>query len=400
MLRFSRLIGGGFLIIVLLAFVGRVVGLPVGRGVVNVPLGPESKPIELVFWYSTEKQEWLKTAIERFEAGNPTVGGRPITVSLVGLGSGEIVQRVATQDWRGDPPPAVVSPASTLQIVLLKQKQVALAGDAPQPLVITPLVLVAWQERAKALWPNGPQPQSFWRDLHDALVDPGGWQAHGGQTQWGLVKFGHTSPLTSNSGTQTLLLLAYSFANKTNGLSAADAKNPEFQTWLREIEAAVPEFGDSTGTFMASMAQFGPGKYDFGTAYENTALEQAAAAERNWGQKFQIYYPPATLLSDHPFAILAGSWVAPEQQEAARQLRSFLLSSPIQELALESGFRPANPNVDIRTNNQSNPFLNSQATGVKTDLGSQAELPPADVVCQLLDIWQTTTSRGGINPCK
>lgn len=390
MLRLSQLVGGIFLVVAVVVFAGRMFGAPLGNGLANVPLGPTRPPIQLTVWYSSEKERWLTEAVAKFQQTNPSIGGRPIQVSLVGgMGSNELVERVATQDWRSNSPPDVISPASMLQITALQAQLTNGVGvlegaDAPQPLVLTPLVLVGWDERAKALWPDGPQPQSFWPALHDALADPEGWRAHGGQAGWRLVKFGHTSPLTSNSGTQALLLMAYGFHNKTRGLSVQDVQNPEFVQWMREIEQAVPEFGDSTSSFIDSMILYGPGKYDFGMVYENLALQKYAQTQG----KLKIFYPPATLLSEHPFVMLKAAWIAREQQDAARALRAFLLGQEAQQLALRNGFRPVNANVSINQNSADNPFANAQASGVKLDLGAQAELPPADVTQALLDVWK------------
>lgn len=400
MLGLSRWIGLGFLLLCVLTFVGKLNGLPVGNGVVNLGIGPVATPVELTFWYSTEKQQWLGEAAKRFAATNPTVGGRPINVTMVGLGSREMAQRVADQEWGSSAAPTMISPASTLQVGMLEREWAAKNGgtviatgsDAPQPLVLTPLVLVAWEERAKALWPNGPPAQTFWQDIHDALVDPAGWQGRGGLAQWGVVKFGHTSPATSNSGEQALVLLAYGYYGKTSGLSEDDIRNSEFQAWLRDIERSVPEFGDSTGTFMTSMVQYGPSKYDMVAVYENVALQQISTAQERWKQALRIYYPPATLISEHPYVMLQAPWVAPEQQQAARVLRDFLLSVPIQRLALESGFRPANGAVSIGENVANNPFISQTSSGVEPDLGNLVEVPSPAVVAELQQLWQTITN--------
>ena len=163
-------------------------------------------------------------------------------------------------------------------------------------------------------------------DFLDALADPQGWAGRGGPGAWGFVKFGHTSPLTSNSGTQTLLLLAYGFYNKTSKLSGDDILNPAFQRWLTEGEQGVTEFGDSTGSFMTNMVRFGPSKYDVVAVYENLALQDVETAQGRWGQSIHIYYPPATLLSDHPYVTLQAPWTTPEQRAAAAHFRDFLLS--------------------------------------------------------------------------
>jgi len=398
MLRLARLIGGGYLVLSILALVASFFTGPLGYAPFPLPFGPSQQPVVLTVWYGTEKQEWLEDAVQRFEASNPRVGARPIQVQIAGSGSGDIVARVAQEDWRGSNPPAVISPASSLWLELLERDiqrsgsrvQMATGSDAPRPLVLTPLVLVAWEQRGQTLWRNSPA--SFWQDLHDALTNPQGWSALG-QSGWGFVKFGHTSPLSSNSGAQTLLLLAYGYHNKTGGLTTADVLDPGFQQWFIDIERSVLEFGDSTGTLMTNMVQFGPSRYDLVAVYENLALENIDAARGRWGQNIHIYYPPATVLSDHPYAMLEAPWVTAEQRQAARQFRDFLLSRPAQELALQSGFRPADPQVPLDSDDPSNPFTRYQQYGVQTALGQQAEVPSGDVVDALLELWRSQIKR-------
>ncbi|MDZ4719998.1 MAG: substrate-binding domain-containing protein, partial [Roseiflexaceae bacterium] len=366
-------------------------------------------------WYGTEKKEWLEDAVKRFEATNPREGRRPIQVELRGIGSRAIPLRTAQEQWGEDGQPTVISPASSMWVELLRtewaarhpnQPNIIAAGDAaPQPLALTPLVIVAWEQRARVLW--GDDTSTFWDTLHRALANPKGWVGVAEQRgfavgspeytqaqQWGFVKFGHTSPLTSNSGAQTLMLLAYAYHNKSSGLTSADITDPAFQKWLLEVETAVLEFGDSTGTFMTNMVQFGPSKYDVVAVYENVAIENIQAAQGRWGQDIKIYYPPATMFSDHPYAVLDAPWTTPEQRAAAVQFRNFLLSRPIQELALQSyGFRPADPNVPLLTNDANNPFNKYKTYGVKVDIAQQVQTPTGDVVSTLLDLWRRQINR-------
>ena len=393
MSRLARIVAIAYITICLATLAGTMLIGPLGYAPFPLPLGPARTPVVVTLWYGTEKEAWLNEAATRFAASTPTVNGRPIQLQLKGLGSREIADRVAQQQWGGDTPPTVISPASSLWIELLRsdwsaRNSGAIVGegaDAPTPLVLTPLVVVAWEARAKVLWPKGPQ--NFWRDLHDALVDPQGWVGRGGPGTWGFVKFGHTSPLTSNSGLQTLLLLAYGFYGKSTKLSGDDILKPDFQQWLTEVEGSVIEFGDSTGTFMTNMVRFGPSKYDVVTVYENLAIQDIEAAKGRWGD-IHIYYPPATLLSDHPYAILQGSWTTPEQRAGAGKFRDYLLSQPIQELALQFGFRPADPNVPIKTSDPNNPFNKYQPYGVQIAIDQQVEVPPADVLTTLLELWR------------
>ena len=387
MLRLSRIIASGYIALCLVALALSALLGPLGYAPFPLVRAPARPPITITLWYSTEKREWLEAAKQQFDAAGLTTNGRPIQVVLKGLGSPEIAQRVAEQNWGTDTPPTAVSPASDMWLSMFSVPVAASGAEAPQPLVLSPLVVVSWQERAQALWPQGPK--NFWSDLHDAIADSAGWKAHGGKEIWGPVKFGHTSPLTSNSGAQTLILLAYAFHNKSSGLTSADVNNPDFLKWLAEIEGGVASFGDSTGTFMSDIATKGPSQYDFGVVYENLALQNMDAARQRQGQSLRMFYPPATLFSDHPFAVLDGAWVKPEERAAALVFRDFLLSANIQKLALQYGFRPSDPNVAITGDDPGNPFNKYADNGVQTTIAQHAEAPPADVMNNLLELWRT-----------
>ena len=393
MLRISQLIAAAYLIIAV-ALVGlTAVNGPVATAPFPLALGPNRDPVVVTIAYGTEKRLWLEEAVRRFATTNPRVDGHPIQVVLEGIGSRDTVTRIVA----GELQPTVISPASSIQVELLRddwQRKtntniVHDGSDAPQPLVLTPLVLVAWEERAAVLWPN-PQ-ANFWSSLHDALADPQGWATRG-RPEWGLVKFGHTSPLSSNSGIQTLVLLAYGFHNKASNLTSADIFAPAFQSWLIDVERAVLEFGDSTGTFMTDMVLFGPSKYDIVAVYENVAIENIQAAEGRWG-KLRLYYPPATIFSDHPYAILNATWVSPLQRQAAAQFREFLLTEQTQTLALQYGFRPANPQVALITNDANNPFNKYSGYGVQLDIQQQVAIPSAEVLNNLTELWRRNINK-------
>jgi|GEM_PF-212625 len=401
-----RAIGAGFLACCLLALALKsLVPLPapLGYAPVDLGLGPRVTPVEVVIWYGTEKQAWLEEAARRFETRGETVGVRPITLRLIGMGSREIAERTARQDWSVAPRPTVVSPASSLWTDTLASEWAArnrgeiIAGEAT-PLALTPLVAVAWEQRARLLWPDGAA--DFWNDLHDAIADERGWSAvaqargFGPDTPeaqqarlWGPVKLGHTSPLTSNSGTQTLVLMAYAFHNKSAGLTVADVEDPAFLSWLEAMEVGVYDLGSSTGTLMQQMVQRGPGSYDIVLVYENLAIEYMAAGEQRWNQPLRVYYPPATIFSDHPYAILDDPLTSREEREAARRFRDFLLQRPQQELALQSGFRPIDPDVVLSGADAANPFVRYAGRGVSLDIAAQVESPPAEVLAALLNAW-------------
>jgi len=326
--------------------------------------------IELV--YSTEKKDWLTEAVARWEATNPTAGGRPIKVTLTGMGSQAIVNGLRD----GTLKPAAISPASTLQITQVNAASINgkqdIAADS-QPLVFTPLVIVEVKDTVADSLKTGA---SLWNMVHDLTVEP---------DRSKNLLFGQTSPMLSNSGLQTWLLMAYSYHQKTRGLTAADINDPDFQKWLGEYAKNVVKFGDSTSAFMRDMILGAPSLYRAGTVYESTAIENIPLA-KNRLVDLQVIYPPANLWSDHPFAILNDdSWVSAEQRDAAKQLRDFLLRPEQQQEAVGFGFRPSDPNVAI--NGADSPFVKYADQGIKTNIGELVEDPNAEVIQALLDTW-------------
>jgi ABC-type Fe3+ transport system substrate-binding protein len=354
---------------------------------VGLQFRPAPTPVVVDIVYGTEKEEWLEDAAARFEATSPTVNGRPIDIVLEGAGSREMALRVAVE---GDLKPTVISPASSIHTELLRGEWQQRYGenilfegaDAPQQLVITPLVVVTWEERASAL--SLDDPATLWQNLHQLLASDQGWGAFG-HPEWGLARWGHTNPETSNSGIQTIVLLAYAYHEKSSGLTTENILASDFQQWFDDFERAVPEFPSSTGFLMENMLQFGPSKYSFIVVYENLAIANIETA-RGRGGAIRVYYPPANILSDHPYAILNAEWVSPQQREAAALFREFLLSEEIQQLALQFGFRPANVNVPL--NQPGNPFEQYAESGIQMDIVQSVEVPSADVINELIDLWR------------
>ncbi len=354
--------------------------------IVVVALGfrPPPEPVTVTMLYGTEKEDWLEAAAQRFAESEPTTSsGSPINIELEGMGSREMALDVAM----GELQPTVISPASSIHTELLRDEWATRnngaailheGSDAPVPLVITPLVIVAWEERAEVLGLGDPD--ELWPTLHELLSNDQGWGAFG-QPDWGLARWGHTNPETSNSGVQTIVLLAYAYHNKET-LEVDDILDPGFTEWFDDFEEAVPEFPSSTGFLMTSMLQFGPSQYSFIVVYENLAIDNVEVAEGRGGA-IRVFYPPANIQSDHPYAILNAPWVTPDQREAAAMFRDFLLSNETQELALDFGFRPANPGIEYVSH-----FSRYEQYGIQADIERTLDVPPARVINELIDRWR------------
>lgn len=382
------------------AFVAALVSPPF-REIAYAPVRelilPPPAPVVVSVLYSTEKEAWLNEVIVDFEKTNPTIDGHPVKIELEKMGSWEI--NAAVLD--GTRQPDIVSPASSLQIAALVDSSSAKFGRplvnpadtaTCRSVVTTPLVLVAWKERADVLW--GRQPGlSLWRDLNSALTNPQGW-AEFSHPEWGYVKFGHTDPLKSNSGFMTILLMTYGYYNKTSNLTASDIlSNSDYQNWFLETEASIGQFEYSTGPLMEKMVVYGPSTFDMVTVYEATAIEQAENAVGRYGE-LRVYYPPAILWSDHPFCVLNADWVTTQQTEAATMFIDYLTSPEAQEIALmKYGFRPVD--TSIKLEQAGSPFDRYAANGFLTDLSSlrEVEIPAGNVLNTLRDFWSRNVNR-------
>jgi hypothetical protein len=378
---------GKFFIVVLFAAAVGAILFYNQRGKGGGPGGGASKAgTEITVLYSTEKKDWLESATASFQKAHPE-----ISVQLAGKGSLEAAQDLVD----GKLKPTLWSPADSLVMNLAAAdwhtkngtSLVAAEGssDAAQPLVLTPLVFVIWEDRAEALLKASGGKLS-WKTLHDAVSSNRGWPAVGGKAEWGFVKLGHTDPTRSNSGLCALLLMSLEYYKKTSGLTVADLLDPKYQEWVKEIEKGVGQFETSTGTFMTDMIRFGPSKFDVAVVYENLAASQLENAQGRWGN-LKLYYPATTIWSDHPMALLQGDWVTDAQKAAARVYLTHLRSRAVQEQALEYGFRPADTQVPVKTADPHNPFVRLAPYGLQVDIPTAAAAPEPAVVRNLITMW-------------
>ncbi len=370
---------------------------PQVRGMAYAPLReliiPPPAPIVVNVLYSTEKAAWIAEVVERFHDADVRVEGRPVEIALEKSGSREMYLAVLD----GEAQPDMISPASMLQISLLQDLSAARTDMFAGPVVDrtdnancrsvlkTPVVLVAWKTRADVLWGGNPN-SHMWIRLHDAVTQEN-WDVYG-HSEWGYIKFGQTNPLKSNSGFQTFLLMTYNYFDKTNDLTNNDVLDPGFQDWYREFGRNVSKFGDSTGTYMEEIVAYGPSQYDIVSVYEATAIEHIENAIARYGAEhggLQVYYPPATSLSDHPFCVLRADWVTPEKTEAAQLFLDFMISQEMQELALQYGFRPVDTTIPL--DQPGSPFPRYRVNGVRYELNDEVEVPPGNVLNAMLEFW-------------
>ncbi len=339
-------------------------------------------PVEIGIAYGTEKQRWLEWAVSEFAK---TPDGRRIKINLIPMGSLEGAHALLSGDQRIH----VWSPASALYKDIFVQEWQVKYNDNPiwreEPLALTPMVFVVWDERYQAFIQKY---KAFsLQTVEQALQAKGGWEEIAHHPEWGLFKFGHTHPNQSNSGLMTIVLAAYSYHHKTRDLTMKDVLHVGFQQWLEQLERGASGMSNSTGNMMREMVLKGPSSYDALFVYENVAVDYLKNAEGRWGP-LRVAYPEYNAWNDNPYYIINAPWSTPDQRKAAETFLSFLLTEPIQKAALVHGFRPANPNVPVKF--ADSPFVVYSGSGVQVDLQKICDPPKAEVVNNLLASWQRT----------
>lgn len=183
----------------------------------------------------------------------------------------------------------------------------------------------------------------------------------------------------------TILLMTYGYFGKTSNLTVNDLFDAGYQQWFLKMEDTISAFGDSTGTYMEDIVKFGPSSYDMVAVYEATMIEQLENARGRYGE-LHAYYPPATIISDHPFCVLEGEWVTEEQVTAAHLFIDYLQGETAQETALlHYGFRPTN--VAVPLDQPGSPLPRYAVNGLQISLPPQVTVPSGDVLDTLLDFW-------------
>src|SRR5215469_17606823 len=201
--------------------------------------GPQ---VEIGIAYGTEKQRWLEWAVSEFAK---SYDGKRITVDLIPMGSLEGAHAILGGDKRIN----VWSPASAAyKDTFIQEWQVKYSGNPilkEEPLALTPMVFVMWDERYQAFIQKYKVVSL--QTIDQALQERTGWDAIAHQPDWGLFKFGHTHPNQSNSGLMTIVLAAYSFHHKTKDLTVRDVVSADFQQYLESLERSTTGLSNSTG---------------------------------------------------------------------------------------------------------------------------------------------------------
>ena len=255
------------------------------------------------------------------------------------------------------PRPDVWSPASSSWAGLTRQWRAA--NDLPdilpaeaQSIAVTPLVVAMPRPMAEALgWPDR---QIGWTELSALAKDPKGWGSVG-HPEWGPFKLGKTNPHFSTSGLNATVGAYFAATGLSSDLTVEQVQAPATQDYVRNLEASVVHYGDTTLTFldnMAAAAEQGRGL----TYVSAVTVEEKSVLDYNLGNPsgdpatlgdatapsvplVAVYPKEGTLLSDNPWYILTADWVDDAKAEAAQQFAAYIQSPDAQARFQDAGFR-------------------------------------------------------------
>lgn len=363
--------------------------------------------------YSDEKRNWIQDAHNRFIEKHPE-----IQVKLTKMSSVEGAHAIIG----GSVAPTIWNPADSIVLNYLtflwyekySERLFAESGrDKPVDLVLSPLVWLVWPDALEKYSTNVQRP---WVEIACAnipakalpvpdagLVDAGLIDAGAPDPNladaavpevpvFDNAKFHHTSPTYSNSGLQAIYLMIYEYLGRPERLRKSDI-TAELIEWFRKCEERIPAFTRSTRGLSDSMFRFGREKYEIVVTYEQVAMQLLSEAK---GDAPTIYYPPSTMWSGHPIAILQPEKQPEDVLEAARTWIAFLGSDEMQRSALKYGLRPTSPAISIRDDsdvNTTNPFLGLARFNVQPDFESQVPDVPGPAVKELMRLWRSVTGR-------
>jgi hypothetical protein len=212
-----------------------------------------------------------------------------------------------------------------------------------RPIAITLLAWGIYESRAQAL--ESSFGKIDWQVIHDAAVNPDGWDALGGREEWGFFKLAISNPRKNVSGLGAMVAAAGEYYGSTS-IDPEDVNRNAFQDWLAEIMGSMSDLSGGTYT-VQDLALFGYTTGDAGQLLESDLLLNMEGIQTRWADPLRIVYPQYVTWFDFPFTVWMGPETTADQKNAALVFEAYLLSKPVQERALTYGLRPESAAVPV-----------------------------------------------------
>ncbi len=335
--------------------------------------------VNLSMVYSSEKKSWINSIIDEFFFHMLTKFGIIVKMDFQPMGSRSMVISTIT----GEIKPTIFSPASS---IWLNYTNIKLASMGKRPLIF---------------------PDAVQTTIYSPIVI-GTWNLFNLNQTWNITGFkslqkipilrwSHTDPQLSNSGTMSVLMEVAAFLGKNvTDVEFGDLFDPEMRANMAWAESRIPYYGASTG-FLAKKAL--DGTLDVFMVYENLIIDmnkKDLAIAR--GGAMAVYPEEGTLLADHPFCILAGDWVDPLEAFVAKQFLNFIKEPEIVAEAIKKGFRPIDNSIlyEQKFSEIFNKTFNEDLAGVKKVIPCNIFDPNVkfEILEEIPELW-TVVRAGG-----
>ncbi len=316
-------------------------------------------------------EPWVRSAAEKYNAGNPTLEGVPVKVEIVAMDGltalgrwdrndfGALgaeaslenlteAEKAALQNF-----PTVWIPDSRYLVELANASYKERLGRdvfltdgeyRARPIAISLFTWGIYESRATVLMNRFGDVS--WNVIHDAAVAKGGWPDLGGNSAWGFFKLVVPNPNKNAGGLAAMVAAAGEYYERTS-ISVADFTDPQFQTWLRELMGSVTDFSSASAYTAEDFALFGYSVGDGGQLLESDLLQNMQGILTRWDDPLKIYYPKYVTWFEFPYTIWMGPETGALEKNAALEFERFLLSEEQQKAALAYGLRPTNSNVPL-----------------------------------------------------
>ena len=330
---------------------------------------PPANAIIVDIIYAPESDDYMQRIIPAFNEAyrnntNPVTGEalasgeNPVFVRGEPGSSGTVMQNIVRALTNPTSPnaqtPTIFQPSVSHWLALANfQSGRELFDLADSPATANaPVVISIWESRLNAIQNTVGYDEIGWEELLDVLNSPNGWGDYGISGRQ-TVYYGHTDPFISSTALSTLIAEFYASA-RADGfagrrLTQDVVEDEDVLDGVRSIEELIRHYSRRTTEFRNYIAQ-GPEYLDF-VALEENDLIAINRGQTDYGtppEKLVALYPKeGTFWHEHPFGIPNASWVSDEQRQAARVFADYVVMPAQQEIIMEYGFRPVNPDVEL-----------------------------------------------------
>jgi Ca-activated chloride channel family protein len=323
---------------------------------------PSNATLDLA--YSPEKDALMQDIVARFNKANyKTPSGLPMKINATKMEAADIVDAARAGKF------TAISPDSSLWLAQIDAgRDTPLVGESTR-FAVTPIVIAMWSDVAQSL--GYPQKQIGWQDLLNKAKNDSNF------------KWSHPST-SSASGLLATLAEFYAGTGKTRNLTGDDLQNRATLDYVSALEKTVRYYGEGEAATIDQVIARGRNYLDAFVVSERMVIYYNGKS----AQKLVAIYPAeGTLWQDHPLALLEQSSLTDDQRLTYRRFRDFLLSSEIQKLILQSGYRPVD--LNLRLDDPGSP-IKAQNGVDPSQPQTTLQMPSAAILEKVQSVWYLT----------